>query len=421
VAYLPALAAVPLISFDAINKKQPEPEEKHETSLSDLHILDGNSQDPAHSSVAPPSVVDNDKAAVPSSSHSGASHTGSAGSHEIKQDSSPPSTQGSGQQVQKSVETQEAADNMQRSNTQQVAASLDWDIPSLAPVASMHPEAASLTEDWETAPAQNIYAPPAISVPWGEEENSGWGTSNNNQTDAWSSNNQGDGWNTNNQASGWKDTANPNGSTRGWSPARSHSMNGNGRHNGQRNESVPKRRFERGSRRTPVTFDGSWDEMVESNNTSNRQNHGLTAFKYAESDRGDRLDRPIKSDIGVNAAGQRIDLKLPQPPATAYARFDNRWRTRRLCNEHQLRNACNNAKCAMDHEPVDDGVLLALRHAARKLPCSVGPACRRHDCFYGHQCPFEDEHHICKNHNCGFNARGMHEVKDLRVVDTIRV
>ena len=94
-----------------------------------------------------------------------------------------------------------------------------------------------------------------------------------------------------------------------------------------------------------------------------------------------------KTGIPVNKLGQRVDLPIPKPSHADLMRFEDRIYQQKLCNEHHLRDNCWSTPCKFDHNPIDDGILNALRIKARSIPCREGSKCRRLDCFMGHMCP----------------------------------
>lgn len=197
----------------------------------------------------------------------------------------------------------------------------------------------------------------------------------------------------------------------------------------------------RSSRRVPKQFEGSWDDMVQEQWRPNTQasspspkpilsstrsagsrssvnDHSRTFSRQVVSmPEPDPIARPVRSPIALNKLDQRIDLKLPRALPEDWERFELRIKNRGLCNEHHLRSNCNNPKCPFDHELIDNGVYLILRIKARTLACSIGPECRRHDCFGGHQCPNVSNNSSCGRFKCPFEA--MHSVSDFEIVQTI--
>lgn len=186
-------------------------------------------------------------------------------------------------------------------------------------------------------------------------------------------------------------------------------------------------------------FQGSWDDMVADprsassaqarhrsvtssgtqGSTSNRLT--LSAFERRDVDMAEPNPekRPIWAPIGLNKDNQRIDLRLPMPTVEDRQSFSVLTQTRKLCNHHHLRGACDIAECPFDHEPISNGIYLALRRKARTLPCSAGPKCRQHGCYLGHHCPNVSNVSQCGRKVCRFEAQGMHEIKDHRVMEMI--
>ncbi|EXJ86894.1 hypothetical protein A1O3_03848 [Capronia epimyces CBS 606.96] len=286
-------------------------------------------------------------------------------------------------------------------------------------------------QSWETTPSGHTYVPLPIQGAWGDEGAEEDGAADNqksfNQTGTWTSH-----------------------------PIRSyHNSNTNGTQKlGWRQERASSGAYtaptRRGGRRVPKQFEGSWDDMVEQEQPPSHQSiHGssptlaspatptatpATASKPKPKVNGfvpaaferqvvtmaepNPNERPIRSPIALNQFDQRLDLKLPRPAPADEEHFQLRSRNRRLCNEQHLRQSCNNPQCPYDHEPISDGVYLALRHKARNLPCSVGPKCRRHDCFGSHHCPNVSNSTSCGRPNCPYQAR-MHDTTDLVIVATI--
>lgn len=283
----------------------------------------------------------------------------------------------------------------------------------------------SAEQGWETTPTAQQYLPPAIEGAWGDEG-----------ADA---------------VAGDRDRSNPTGT---WTSHPLRPYHGN---NDTNRTQQPVWRQERAStrtaysaprrgRRVPQQFEGSWDDMVEQERRQSQPSthdssptlawvsastHGTAAKLKANGFLSSSFDRqevtmaeprpnkrPIRALIALNQYDQRIDLKLPRPSPADTKAFEVRSRNRRLCNEHHLRLNCNNPLCPYNHEPISDGVYLALRHTARTLPCSIGPNCRRHDCFGGHHCANVSNSTSCGRPRCPFKAR-MHEPADLVIVRTI--
>lgn len=222
---------------------------------------------------------------------------------------------------------------------------------------------------------------------------------------------------------------------------------GKGRHAGtSNNRQLKKQESSRNVsgtvRRTPAHFQGSWDEIIPgaelkpgashqrnqslaSSRTSNEVSPSsrLTAASFrrqlVEMDEPDPHARPIWSPVAVNKSNQRLDLNIPKPSSRDSTNFSVRTQQHRLCYDFHLLGKCDEIDCRYDHEPVDNGVYLALRINARKTPCAVGPACRKHNCYAGHHCPNVGNVTTCGRINCPFKNLGMHEVKDLKILGTI--
>jgi hypothetical protein len=119
--------------------------------------------------------------------------------------------------------------------------------------------------------------------------------------------------------------------------------------------------------------------------------------------------------LAINKLGQRIDLPLERPAAEDQVRYEARWRAKKLCNEYHLCGMCRNQDCRFDHNPIDEGIRLALRISARQIPCKHGQVCRRQDCPNGHHCPYSVSPGGCTNRACPFRVKGMHNVDDLQM------
>ncbi|KIY01991.1 uncharacterized protein Z520_02129 [Fonsecaea multimorphosa CBS 102226] len=261
-------------------------------------------------------------------------------------------------------------------------------------------------QSWENAPT-NSYAPPAIAVPWGEEKTQPgqvmdeepvlWRRQNNIQNRK--------------QKLGYRKQERPS------------------------NAQTP--------RQTPRHFEGSWDDMVQSqqpkastqvsspspapasvsvSSAAAKSNDFSPAFTRQALTKPDPtpLARPVWSPVALNQLGQRIDLKLPRETPSEREAFEVRVANRQLCNEHHMRNNCTDTKCPFDHEEISDGIYLALRNIARTKPCSQGPECRRHDCYSGHHCPNISKFSTCARIACVFDKSGLHSIVDLEIVEMIQ-
>lgn len=116
--------------------------------------------------------------------------------------------------------------------------------------------------------------------------------------------------------------------------------------------------------------------------------------------------------IPVNRLNQRIDPPLEIPSLSDQRHFEDRIGRHKLCNEYYLRGYCPDRNCRFDHSAIDKQLVNTLRYTARKVVCRSGTACRRSECYYGHQCPFAS----CDSRRCPFAKAGLHEVRDLEIV-----
>jgi len=270
-------------------------------------------------------------------------------------------------------------------------------------------------QSWETSMTENTYAPLPIQGAWGEEMTNG--TNSHEESNTWATETR--------PPQRYMGRGNDN-------------ANGRATKSARRQEPPRSKTFSRPQGRAPRQFQGSWDDMVEQEASQRFQQTSPQAIpepraasrascsvapaftkKIPSMPEPHPERRPVCSPIALNKLDQRIDLKLPKPSLEDQERFDIRSRNRKLCNEHHLRSNCNKPGCTYDHESIVDGVYLALRIKARKIPCSIGPNCRRHDCFGSHHCPNVSHSSACGRPNCPFEARGMHGVTDLEIVRTI--
>ena len=119
---------------------------------------------------------------------------------------------------------------------------------------------------------------------------------------------------------------------------------------------------------------------------------------------------PGQDRIPVNRNGQRIDTRLKHFSEQDGVRFYDRIGTWKLCNAYFLANNCRNGdRCQFDHNSIDDGIKLVLKHTARQIACKNGAGCRDKNCYFGHHCPF---HPDCYAKKCFFRS------KDLCGIDT---
>ena len=255
---------------------------------------------------------------------------------------------------------------------------------------------ASCEHAWERSTGENTYAPPPCTVPWGEEQDV-----RENIRDPWDPSLKED------HRLPRKDYTTAH--QRNIPPRRNERSNPT-----QWNNSTPS-----GPRRGLTSFRGGWDDLV-SGQVEPAPGMQVSASPSSRSSGSGKLPEvPIKDSVALNRHGDRIDQPLPPLSMLDKQRLTSRTKDRKLCNEHHLRRACHNNQCRYDHEPVDAGILLALRHLARTQACSVGTGCRMFECCYGHHCPYRAGGNECKNAKCSFKKMSLHHVQDLKVAERI--
>lgn len=120
---------------------------------------------------------------------------------------------------------------------------------------------------------------------------------------------------------------------------------------------------------------------------------------------------PKKEDIpdgtvAINGVEDRLDAYLPLPDPDAVKRLKALSQERRLCNNAQLYDSCENENCEYDHTPIAEDLMPALEHLARSVPCSRRGSCRRSNCVYGHVCQKADcRHKVGGKGYCRFPAK----------------
>jgi hypothetical protein len=267
-------------------------------------------------------------------------------------------------------------------------------------------------QSWELTASENIYNPLPIQGAWGEEPT---------------------------QTNGVNGDQNHDDTTNTWQTPAPSGPRVNG--SSWREPQPPRREYSAASStRGPRQFEGSWDDLVQQEPRARKQSQLNSPTSAPDSATVPRWNdressaftrvvksvpepypaaRPVRAPVALNRGNQRIDLKLPLPTNEAFKQFDLRSGTRKLCNEHHLRFQCTNPRCPFDHEDISDELYLVLRNKARRLPCSSGPDCRRHDCHQGHHCANVTHRSTCGKQKCPFQTRGMHEVTDLEIVTMI--
>ena len=397
VASTPALRTIALISLEHVNATKVEKAEGSSPSVirsrlpsrnRDLHGLfevdDQDSPTTGQDGVPPPNSMDPVLQEFDSSTTSGTAAVPSNGmaAQPLEPVKSPPPTQ----KAQGFPSPKPAP--VRHSNT----------APYLAPVHSY-------MNEWENAPSADMYTPPPDLRPWGSEDtpyldNISKSKSNGGQT-----------------AKRVNQTASREAISRTSDAAEQNSIGKLDRqHAGKSTTSSPtggKARQILGQSPPPRRNPKEIAEFVP--RTSWTASSGLLGSKFSSPSTETFSPQSSKSGtVAINRHGERIDLPLSRPSAEDQARFDSRWQSVKLCNDYHLRGGCGAQHCKFDHDPIDEGVRLALRVSARKISCKLGTQCRRADCTCGHHCPYRLNSR-CTNKQCPFLARGMHKVDDLTV------
>jgi hypothetical protein len=262
----------------------------------------------------------------------------------------------------------------------------------------------SYMNEWESAPSADIYTPAPDLRPWGAEDGPSWEDASNNEYNGRSIAKTSD-----RSTSREESSKSPDAFERASVGKPSYYNSGKGAAGGpmvRKAKQIPRQSL------PPVRSPRDVPEFIPQSGPD--LSSGLLESKYS-SPSGQPLTPQSASSatVAVNRHGQRIDLPLARPSAEDIARYDSRWHTKKLCNDHHLRGECASRDCRFDHEPIDEGIRLALKNSARKIPCKIGPSCRRRDCPNGHHCPYRLNPGGCTNKQCAFNARGLHKVDDL--------
>ena len=263
----------------------------------------------------------------------------------------------------------------------------------------------SFMNDWENAPSTDMYTPPPDHRPWGSEDAPSW----DNATESMSSSvyvaNRANG-STSREATG-----------RGSAASQKSSVSKSDRRDaGKRltsSQTGGRARQDWGQSSVPLRSPREVPEFILQN--SQAMSAGLLESKFSSPSREITNPQPQIGGVAVNRNGQRIDLPLPQPSAEDKARFKSRMQVSRPCNTFHIWGDCKANHCKYDHDPIDEGVRLALVVGARLLPCKSGTDCRRLDCYLGHLCPHRFDPAGCIDKSCPFFAKGMHDVDDLTV------
>ena len=101
-----------------------------------------------------------------------------------------------------------------------------------------------------------------------------------------------------------------------------------------------------------------------------------------------------KRDVLVNIDGKRLDPKLGDVDPKVVESMTRRLQEKRFCFPFHLEGICwseaQGEACDFRHEPrLSPLELLLLKRYARKSICTYGSGCRKANCRFGHNCPYE--------------------------------
>ena len=101
-----------------------------------------------------------------------------------------------------------------------------------------------------------------------------------------------------------------------------------------------------------------------------------------------------KRDVLLNIDGKRLDPKPEDVDLEVVESMTRRLQEKRLCFPFHLEGTCwsiaQGEVCDFRHEPrLSPQELLFLERNARKSICAYGSGCRKANCRYGHNCPYE--------------------------------
>ena len=98
-----------------------------------------------------------------------------------------------------------------------------------------------------------------------------------------------------------------------------------------------------------------------------------------------------KRDVMVNIDGKRLDPKIQDVDPEVVESMTRRLQVKRFCFLFHLEGLCPQGEtCDFRHEPrLSPQELLFLERNARKSICTYGSSCRKANCRFGHNCPYE--------------------------------
>lgn len=101
-----------------------------------------------------------------------------------------------------------------------------------------------------------------------------------------------------------------------------------------------------------------------------------------------------KRDVMVNIDGKRLDPKVEDVDPEIVESMTRRLQEKRFCFPYHLEGKCwsiaQGEACDFRHEPrLSPQELSFLERNARKGICTYGSGCRKVNCRFGHNCPYE--------------------------------
>ena len=367
-----AIGAVPLISFNA---DQPREESSASASKNSSDVSHGSQPAPILDSSAHSHLPEKDR----SSSASSRSQREGSGNEKL------PSLPSSHTSNPSPVPSKASVASKPQCRHSQPKSAVKY-----PPEPSTYSETkASYEQDWERSYGVNSYAPPPCTTPWGQDQDI---------------------------RANMDDPFNPPAREDYNPPSRSYATASAPKRYERPNPPPTNRHNDLSRRGGPTSFRGTWDDLVSGKPEAPVSAPQSPSTRFTGPA---KTDMPLQGDVATNRFGDRVDLPLPFVSKQDRNRLKVRIKDRKLCNEHHLRRTCQNQQCRYDHEPVDAGLLLALRHLARTQACDVGSTCRMHDCCFGHNCPYKMGGRECKNANCSFKKMSLHHIRDLKVAEVI--
>jgi len=100
-----------------------------------------------------------------------------------------------------------------------------------------------------------------------------------------------------------------------------------------------------------------------------------------------RCDAPAHH-VPINNRGQRVDYHMSRPSPADKQTFTEKFGSGvRPCTDFHLRGVCGfGDDCFFSHSEISAQIRKVITYMVKRSPCSIGCACRRIDCIYGHVC-----------------------------------